>query len=95
MKVTKGVWTFSKCVFHSIMFVLFLKRSQSRPFSRFGVWPIGGRSTAIQLETHTHSTSATSADRDIANLKTPVWVLASTPLDEPTKQKLDELGEVQ
>ena len=46
------------------------------PFTRFGILPLGGRSTAIKLS---------SGD---------VWVLASTPLDEPTKTKLDELGPV-
>lgn len=49
----------------------------SRPFSRFGLFPIGGRSTAIKL----------SDDKG-------VWVLASTPLDEPTKTKLAEMGPV-
>lgn len=47
----------------------------SKPFSRFGIVPIGGRSTAIKL-------------------KDGVWVLASTPLDEPTKTKIQEMGEV-
>ena len=46
------------------------------PFTRFGILPLGGRSTAIKLS---------GGD---------VWVLASTPLDEPTKTKLDELGPV-
>ncbi|KAF5318766.1 hypothetical protein D9619_011061 [Psilocybe cf. subviscida] len=67
----------------------------SKPFSRFGVWPIGGRSTAIQLSTPTSSASTTSTDGDPSSRKTPVWVLASTPLDEPTRKKLEELGEVQ
>lgn len=49
----------------------------SRPFSRFGVIPIGGRSAAVKL----------SGDQG-------VWVLASTPLDEPTKARLREMGEV-
>lgn len=49
----------------------------SKPFSRFGVLPIGGRSTAIKLKDGNG-----------------VWVLASTPLDEPTKTKLQEMGEV-
>ncbi|GJE86473.1 hypothetical protein PsYK624_025530 [Phanerochaete sordida] len=48
----------------------------SRPFARFGLVPIGGRSTAIKLSSG------------------GVWVLASTPLDETTKAKLDELGPV-
>ena len=49
----------------------------STPFSRFGIIPIGGRSTAIKL----------SGDKG-------VWVLASTPLDETTKARLKEMGEV-
>jgi len=49
----------------------------SKPFARFGVWPIGGRSTAIQLQNGA------------------VWILASTPLDAETKEKLKDLGEVQ
>lgn len=48
----------------------------SRPFSRFGILPIGGRSTAAKLSDGS------------------VWVLASTPLDEPTKTAIAELGEV-
>ncbi|GJE95024.1 hypothetical protein PsYK624_112030 [Phanerochaete sordida] len=48
----------------------------SCPFSRFGIIPFGGRSTAIKLS---------SGD---------VWVLASTPLNDATKTKLDELGPV-
>ncbi|KIP02423.1 hypothetical protein PHLGIDRAFT_130737 [Phlebiopsis gigantea 11061_1 CR5-6] len=48
----------------------------SRPFARFGIIPIGGRSTAIKLS---------SGD---------VWVLASTPLNDVTKAKIDELGPV-
>jgi len=48
----------------------------SRPFARFGLIPVGGRSTAIRL---------TGGG---------VWVLASTPLDDETKAKLDELGQV-
>ena len=46
------------------------------PFARFGLFPVGGRSTAIKLR---------GGD---------VWVLASTPLNEETKAKLDELGPV-
>ncbi|EJD05342.1 uncharacterized protein FOMMEDRAFT_118375 [Fomitiporia mediterranea MF3/22] len=46
----------------------------SCPFSRFGLFPVGGRSTVIRL-----------ASGDL-------WVLASTPLDAPTKSKIDELG---
>jgi hypothetical protein len=49
----------------------------STPFSRFGVIPIGGRSTAVKL----------SGEKG-------VWVLASTPFDEPTKSRLQEMGEV-
>ncbi|UZJ57348.1 hypothetical protein CBS101457_006668 [Exobasidium rhododendri] len=49
----------------------------SMPFSRFGVIPIGGRSTAVKL----------SGDKG-------VWVMASTPLDEETKAKLQEMGQV-
>ena len=48
----------------------------SRPFARFGIIPVGGRSTAIKLS---------SGD---------VWVMASTPLNDITKAKLDELGPV-
>ncbi|KAI0088875.1 hypothetical protein BDY19DRAFT_153309 [Irpex rosettiformis] len=48
----------------------------SRPFARFGLFPIGGRSTAIKLKTG------------------GVWVLASTPLDDETRTKLQELGPV-
>lgn len=46
------------------------------PFSRFGIMPIGGRSTAIKLS---------NGD---------VWVMASTPLDEPTKETLASMGTV-
>jgi hypothetical protein len=49
----------------------------SKPFARFGMFPIGGRSTAIKL----------SGEKG-------VWVLASTPLDEPTQARLKEMGEV-
>ncbi|KIK02879.1 hypothetical protein K443DRAFT_677227 [Laccaria amethystina LaAM-08-1] len=48
----------------------------SRPFARFGLIPIGGRSTAIKLKDG------------------GVWVLASTPLDEETKNTIDNLGPV-
>ncbi|KAG2111792.1 hypothetical protein BD769DRAFT_1580765 [Suillus cothurnatus] len=48
----------------------------SRPFARLGIFPMGGRSTAIKL-------------RDGG-----VWVLASTPLTQETRNKIDELGEV-
>ena len=47
-----------------------------RPFTLLGIFPVGGRSTAIRLQ---------SGD---------VWILASTPLNDETKQKLAELGEV-
>lgn len=49
----------------------------SRPFARFGVVPIGGRTTAVKLSG-----------------ENGVWVLASTPLDDVTKDKLREMGEV-
>jgi len=48
----------------------------SRPFARFGLFPVGGRSTAVKLSDG------------------GVWVLASTPLDDDTKGKLNELGPV-
>ncbi|KAI0765231.1 hypothetical protein C8Q74DRAFT_1287071 [Fomes fomentarius] len=48
----------------------------SRPFTLFGLLPVGGRSTAIKLEAG------------------GVWILASTPLTDETRQKLAELGEV-
>ncbi|CAG7849039.1 SubName: Full=Uncharacterized protein {ECO:0000313/EMBL:CCA67111.1} [Serendipita indica DSM 11827] len=48
----------------------------SRPFKRFGILPVGGRSTAVKLR---------NGD---------IWVLASTTLDEPTKAKIDEMGNV-
>ncbi|KAF8631490.1 hypothetical protein AX15_002377 [Amanita polypyramis BW_CC] len=48
----------------------------SKPFSRYGVVPIGGRSTAIKMKDG------------------GVWVLASTPLNAETRQKLDQLGPV-
>ncbi|KAI9061133.1 hypothetical protein FKP32DRAFT_983657 [Trametes sanguinea] len=49
----------------------------SRPFILYKVLPIGGRSTAIRLESGA------------------VWILASTPLTDETKQKLAELGDVE
>ena len=48
----------------------------SCPFARFGIFPVGGRSTAIKLSSG------------------EVWVLASTPLNDATKSKIDELGPV-
>lgn len=48
----------------------------TRPFKRFGIIPVGGRSTAIKLR---------NGD---------VWVLASTTLDPPTKEKIDGMGGV-
>ncbi|KAG2035942.1 hypothetical protein BDR03DRAFT_899034 [Suillus americanus] len=48
----------------------------SRPFARLGIFPMGGRSTAIKLQ------------------QGGVWVLASTPLTQDTRNKIDELGEV-
>lgn len=50
----------------------------SRPFARFGLFPVGGRSTAIQLQQPPNTGS--------------LWVLASTPLDEPTRQRIGEMG---
>ena len=49
---------------------------RTRPYTLLGLFPVGGRSTAIKL-----------AAGD-------VWILASTPLTDETKQKLAELGEV-
>lgn len=48
----------------------------SRPFARLGIFPMGGRSTAVKLR------------------QGGVWVLASTPLTQDTRNKIDELGEV-
>jgi hypothetical protein len=48
----------------------------NRPFARLGIFPMGGRSTAIKLR------------------EGGVWVLASTPLTQETRNKIDELGEV-
>nr|VWP00474.1 Multicopper oxidase [Ganoderma boninense] len=48
----------------------------SCPFSRFNLFPVGARSTAIKLS---------NGD---------VWVLASSPMDDKVKQKLNELGPV-
>jgi len=48
----------------------------SCPFARFGLFPVGGRSTAVKLP-----------DGNI-------WVLASTPLTDETKEKLGEIGTV-
>lgn len=48
----------------------------SRPFARFGLIPVGGRSTAVRLNDG------------------GVWVLASTPLDERTRERLQAMGEV-
>ncbi|PWN29893.1 hypothetical protein BDZ90DRAFT_212294, partial [Jaminaea rosea] len=50
----------------------------SRPFARFGLFPVGGRSTAIRLTQPPNSGS--------------LWVLASTPLDDPTRAKITEMG---
>lgn len=41
-----------------------------------GMFPVGGRSTAIKLEAG------------------GVWILASTPLTNETKEKLADLGDV-
>lgn len=51
----------------------------SRPFARFGVFPVGGRSTAVQLQEPPN--------------KGALWVLASTPLDGPTRDKVKEMGD--
>ena len=44
----------------------------------YGLLAVGGRSTAIKL----------------SNNNNAVWILASTPLTEDTRQKLAELGDV-
>lgn len=62
----------------------------SRPFARFGLVPIGGRSTAVKLT----GTGAGAAGGDASGAAGGVWVLASTPLDGPTQTKLKEMGEV-
>ncbi len=49
----------------------------SVPFSRGGVVPFGGRSSAVRL-------------RDGESL----WLLASSPLDAPTRSRLDAFGKV-
>lgn len=61
-----------------------------RPFSRFNLVPVGGRSTAVVLS----GTGRGSSINTTPAAKKAVWVLASTPLDGPTRAKLDELGEV-
>ncbi|KAI0777379.1 hypothetical protein BD413DRAFT_516180 [Trametes elegans] len=48
----------------------------SRPMTLRGMFPVGGRSTAIKLEAG------------------GVWILASTPLTNETKEKLADLGDV-
>ncbi|KAH9849059.1 hypothetical protein C2E23DRAFT_888658 [Lenzites betulinus] len=48
----------------------------SRPFTLLGLFPVGGRSTAIKLSAG------------------GVWIFASTPLTDATKEKLAELGDV-
>lgn len=50
----------------------------SRPFARFNILPVGGRSTAIRLREPPNEGS--------------IWVLASTPLDDVTRGKIQELG---
>jgi len=62
----------------------------SRPFSRFNLVPVGGRSTAVVLS----GVGGGSSTSTTSTTKKAVWVLASTPLDGPTRAKLDELGEV-
>jgi len=52
----------------------------SKPFTRFHLLPLGGRSVVIKLSTKTEG-------------KSDLWVLASTPLINETKEKVDELGE--
>ena len=49
-KVAKDVVTFSKWVAISSEYVWQVTRILVRPFSRFGLVPIGGRSTAIKLK---------------------------------------------
>lgn len=61
-----------------------------RPFSRFNLVPVGGRSTAVVLS----GSGGNSSPGATLATKKAVWVLASTPLDGPTRAKLDELGEV-
>jgi len=51
----------------------------SKPFTRFGMLPLGGRTTVIKLSTQTDG-------------KNDLWILASTPLITQTKEKVDELG---
>ncbi len=51
----------------------------SKPFTRLGIMPLGGRTTVIKLSTHTDG-------------KNDLWILASTPLISETKAKVDELG---
>lgn len=50
----------------------------SRPFARFGIMPVGGRSTAIRLQEPPNEGA--------------LWVMASTPFDEATKAKVQEMG---
>ena len=49
-KVAKDVVTFSKWVAISSVYASKVTRKLVRPFSRFGLVPIGGRSTAIKLK---------------------------------------------
>jgi len=51
----------------------------SKPFTRFHILPLGGRSTVVKLSTKTEG-------------KSDLWVLASTPLINETREKVDELG---
>ncbi|EPS95076.1 hypothetical protein FOMPIDRAFT_1133127 [Fomitopsis schrenkii] len=48
-QVTKGVWTFSWQVVYSVVICAYSPKCAISPFSRFGLIPFGGRSTAIKL----------------------------------------------
>lgn len=66
-----------------------------RPFSRLNFLPVGGRSTAIVLSgTVEEQVPGTTSTGRSSGRKKDVWVIASTALDEPTRAKLDELGEM-
>ncbi|KDN43101.1 hypothetical protein K437DRAFT_257625 [Tilletiaria anomala UBC 951] len=60
----------------------------SVPFSRFGIIPVGGRSTAIKLRGANGSTSTNGAGSGT------VWLLASSPLNALTREKIDAMGKV-
>jgi hypothetical protein len=55
----------------------FVIQQTRSPFTRNGIFPFGGRSTAIKMKSG------------------GVWLLASTPLEPETKDKLNALGPVQ